>query len=95
MEITIGKQLNLRLLEQAADIQYHHKNGEIEAKVLNIRSSRRAQALLDNNIDRRSMQYQTDPKNSKIITLMIDNPDGLPPDIINGKYKISIKFEKI
>ncbi|MCB9481934.1 MAG: hypothetical protein H6680_08980 [Desulfobacteraceae bacterium] len=95
MEIKIGKPLDLRLMEQGEKRRGGSRSGELRAKIIGLRNSRKNAVVLDRGLrDRRTKRLFRDPSNSKVITLLIENGNMIPDDIETGNYKISIKFTK-
>jgi len=93
MDIKIGKTLDIRFTEQGERRRNFPKSGELKAKVIGIRNSRKNAVVLDTGRrDRRTKRIFNDPSKSKVLTLLIENGDMIPKDIQTGNYKISIKF---
>ncbi|MBN1930338.1 MAG: hypothetical protein JW786_01850 [Desulfobacterales bacterium] len=67
--------------------------GMIEAKVLNIRPSRKRQRQLQHGtIERRKKKITSDPSGGRVLVLLI--PDGykLPKGIESGNYRVFLRF---
>jgi len=95
MEIKIGKPLDLRFMEHGEKRRASSRSGELRAKIIGLRNSRKNAVVLDTGLrDRRTKRLFRDPSNSKVITLLIENGDMIPEDIETGNYRISIKFTK-
>ncbi|MGE4517891.1 MAG: hypothetical protein AB7E04_00100 [Desulfobacteraceae bacterium] len=95
MEIKVGRPLDLRFMEHGDKRRGSPKSGELKAKVIGLRNSRKNAVVLDTGLrDRRTKRMFRDPSNSKVVTLLIENGDMIPDDIETGNYKISIKFTK-
>ncbi|PID78451.1 MAG: hypothetical protein CSA18_00560 [Deltaproteobacteria bacterium] len=96
MEIIIGRTLDTRLRDHGRKIKYNRKTGELKARVIGIRSSRRRTVVLNRGLnDRRGKRLFQDPTNSKVITLLIENADMIPDDIGENNYNVTLKFSKI
>lgn len=96
MDIRVGRALDLRLLEQSSKVKYTPRSGELKAKVLGNRTSRKTPVVLHRGLrERRANRIFKDPLNSKVITLLIENGEFIPEDIESGNYEVSIKFSKI
>lgn len=71
------------------------QGGVLEAKVLEIRNSRRRPSYPQTgNWGKRRMRETIDPDNSCVLTLLVPQKNKMPKDLKSGKYKIYLRFKK-
>jgi len=68
-------------------------SGNVEAKILNIRSPRRRQGQPpDGERDRRGKKNPQDPMGGRVIVLLVPDAYNLPVDLGSGNYRIFLRF---
>ncbi len=65
--------------------------GIIEAKVLNVRPSRKRNSLAINK-DRRSRKAIKDSQNGNVMVLFVPDEQSLPRDLATENYRVVLRF---
>ncbi|THB78176.1 MAG: hypothetical protein D6B25_05030 [Desulfobulbaceae bacterium] len=68
------------------------ENGNVEAKILNVRETRRGIAG-PSGMERRGTKSQ-DPLRGRVLTIMVPDVEKLPRDIETGEYKVTLRFNR-
>ena len=90
MEIIIGSPPPLGPSDDGPRVR---ESSTVEAKLLNVRPPRRGIAG-PSGAERRQKKTQ-DPRNGRVLTLMVMDGNTLPKDIDKANYRVSLRFQRI
>jgi hypothetical protein len=70
--------------------------GLIEAKILDIRQSRKpARIPPSGEKDRRSASHVSDPLGGRVVTLLIPEGHRIPDNLTKGNFRIFVRFQPV
>jgi len=90
MEIIIGA---IPRISPSKSKPIPRRGGHIEARVLNIRPTRKRYGKHPGNGKERRGKHQVpDPAGGRVVTLLIPEGYTIPPDLDSGNYRVFLRF---